>query len=78
MKPLKRRRRTVAKNDDNQAVVLNDGTKFESRSTRVGKLTCLSDVPDEDRQAVKDVLLTALSKKPDVLSDLQAERACSE
>src|SRR5260370_26972944 len=70
MKSPKAPSRTVAKNDDSQAVVLNDGMNRITLD-KAGKLTGLSDVPDEDRQAVKDVLLTSAIKKPDVLTDLK-------
>ena len=70
MKSPKAASRTVAKNDDSQAVVLNDGMN-RIMLDKAGKLTGLSDVPDEDRQAVKNVLLTAAIKKPDVLTDLK-------
>src|SRR5260370_10178285 len=69
MKPPKAPSRTVSKNDDNQAVVLNEAMNRITLD-KAGTITALSDVPDEDRQAVKDVLLAAAYQKPDVLTDL--------
>ncbi len=69
MKSPKAPSRTLAKNDDSQAVVLNDGMNRITLD-KAGNLTGLADVPDEDRQAIKDVLSAAAIKKPDVLTDL--------